>query len=98
MMQFDATNPYHRYMLHYESDHQLALPEIIAQGSIDAHAAAIIWLLIEHRASFIIAGPTDPTPGVGKTTTLNALLPFYPDATGFVYTLGMYEDFAFTNE
>jgi hypothetical protein len=98
MMYFDASNPYHRYRLHYESNHQLSLPELIARGSVDAHTAAIVWYLLEHRASYIIAGPTDPTPGVGKTTTLNALLPFYPAGTGLVYTLGMYEDFAFTKE
>jgi hypothetical protein len=97
-MLFDATNPYHRYMFHYESDDQLSLPEIIAKGSVDASTAAIIWHLIEHRASFMIAGPTDPTPGVGKTTTLNALLPFYPSETGLVYTLGMFEEFAFLEE
>ncbi len=97
-MYFDATNPYHRYRLHYESNHQLSVPELIARGSVDAHTAAILWYLLEHRASYIISGPTDPTPGVGKTTTMNALLPFYPAGTGLVYTLGMYEDFAFTNE
>ncbi len=98
MMYFDASNPYHRYRLHYESNHQLSVPELIARGSVDAHTAAIVWYLLEHRASYIIAGPTDPTPGVGKTTTLNALLPFYPAGTGLVYTLGMYEDFEFTKE
>jgi hypothetical protein len=97
-MQFDASNPYHRYRLHYESNHQLSLPELIARGSVDAPTAAVVWHLIEHRASYIIAGPTDPTPGVGKTTTLNALLPFYPTGTGLVYTLGMYEDFEFTKD
>src|SRR6185312_1302692 len=43
-------------------------------------------------------GPTDPTPGVGKTTTLNALLGFLPAGTTLVYTLGMYEDFEFKSE
>jgi hypothetical protein len=97
-MQFDATNPYHRYRLHYESDHQLSVPELIARGSVAAPTAGLLWHLLEHRASYIIAGPTDPTPGVGKTTTLNALLPFYPTDTAMVYTLGLYEDFAFMKE
>ncbi|MBA3824425.1 MAG: hypothetical protein H0X24_11090 [Ktedonobacterales bacterium] len=97
-MYFDASNPYHRYRLHYESDNQLSVPEIIAHGSVDAHTAATIWALLDKRASYIIAGPTDPTPGVGKTTTLNALLPFYPAGTGLVYTLGIYEDFAFRGD
>jgi hypothetical protein len=97
-MYFDASNPYHRYRLHYESDNQLSVPEIIAHGSVDAHTAAVLWVLLDKRASYIIAGPTDPTPGVGKTTTLNALLPLYPNGTGLVYTLGMYEDFAFRSD
>lgn len=96
-MQFDASNPYHRHMLHYESSQQLSVPELIAKGSVDAPTAAILWLMLERRASYLIAGPTDPTPGVGKTTTLNALLPFYPTGTGLVYTVGMYEDFSFLN-
>lgn len=97
-MYFDAANPYHRYMMHYESDQPLSLPEIIGVGSVDARTAAIVWQMLERRASVIVAGPTDPTPGVGKTTTLNALLPYYPEGTGLVYTVGMYEDFSFTNE
>lgn len=97
-MLFDASNPYHRHMLHYESSRQLSVPELIARGSLDARTGAIMWLLLERRASFIIAGPTDPTAGAGKTTTLNALLPFYPTGTGLVYTVGMYEDFSFLNE
>ncbi len=97
-MYFDAANPYHRHMMHYESDQQLSLPEIVAMGSVDAGTAAILWYLLEHRASVIVAGPTDPTPGVGKTTTLNSLLPFYPEGTGLVYTVGMYEDFGFLND
>jgi hypothetical protein len=98
MMYFDASNPYHRYMLHYESDEQLSLPEIIARKSVDVYTAAILWFMIEKHASFIIAGPTDPTPGVGKTTTLNALLPFYPEMTNFIYTIGMYESFGFVDD
>ena len=97
-MYFDAANPYHRRMMHYESDQQLSLPEIVGAGSVDSRTAAIIWQLLDRRASYIISGPTDPTPGVGKTTTLNALLPFYPSGTGLVYTMGMYEDFSFISD
>jgi hypothetical protein len=53
-------------------------------------------LLLEHGASLTIAGPTDPQPGIGKTTTLNALLQFLPEGTALAYMSGMYEDFAFT--
>ena len=70
--------------------------QIIALGSVDAETAGLIWLLLEHGASLTVAGPTDPQPGVGKTTTLNALLQFLPEGTALAYMSGMYEDFAFT--
>jgi hypothetical protein len=95
---FDPRIPYHRRMWHYESDRALSVAQLIALGSLDARTAALLWLLIERHRSLIVSGPTDPTPGVGKTTTLNALLGFLPAGTTLVYTLGMYEDFEFRNE
>lgn len=92
---FDARNPYERHMWHYESDRPLSVAQLIALGSLDARTAALLWMLIERHTSYIISGPTDPTPGVGKTTTLNAMLDFLPDGTSLVYTSGMYERFDF---
>jgi hypothetical protein len=63
---------------------------------VDAETVALIWLLLEHGASLTVAGPTDPQPGVGKTTTLNALLQFLPEGTALAYMSGMYENFSFT--
>ncbi len=51
---------------------------------------------MEHGASLTVAGPTDPQPGIGKTTTLNALLQFLPEGTALAYMSGMYETFSFT--
>src|SRR6266699_7301011 len=93
---FDPRDPYERYYWHYESRRPLSLTQIIALGSIDAESAAMIWLLLEHGASLTVAGPADPTAGVGKTTTLNALLQFLPEGTALAYMSGMYENFAFT--
>jgi hypothetical protein len=93
---FDPRDPYERYYWHYESRHQLSIAQIIALRSVDAETAALIWLLLEHGASLTVAGPTDPQPGVGKTTTLNALLQFLPEGTALAYMSGMYETFAFT--
>ncbi len=95
---FDPRIPYHRRQWHYESDRALSMAQLVALGSLDARTAALLWLLIERHQSLIVSGPTDPTPGVGKTTTLNALLGFLPTGTTLVYTLGMYEDFEFRNE
>jgi len=93
---FDPRDPYERYYWHYESRRQLSMAQIVALGSVDAETAALIWLLLESGVSLTVAGPTDPQPGVGKTTTLNALLQFLPEGTALVYMSGMYEKFAFT--
>ncbi|MGH2479367.1 MAG: hypothetical protein ACRDHW_06910, partial [Ktedonobacteraceae bacterium] len=93
---FDPRDPYERYWWHYDSRRPLSLAQIIALGSVDARTAALVWLLLEHGASLTVAGPTDPQPGIGKTTTLNALLQFLPEGTALAYMSGMYEDFAFT--
>jgi hypothetical protein len=95
---FDPRNAYHRRMWHYESGTPLSVAQLIALGSLDASTAALLWMLIEHHESLIVSGPTDPTPGVGKTTTLNALLGFLPGGSNLVYTVGMYEEFEFTSE
>lgn len=93
---FDPRDPRERLWWHYDSRRQLSMAQIIAAGSVDAQTVAMIWLLLEHGASLTVAGPTDPQPGIGKTTTLNALLQFLPDNTALAYMSGMYEDFAFT--
>ncbi len=92
---FDARNPYERHMWHYESDRPLSVAQLIALGSLDSYTAALLWMLIERHTSYVISGPTSPTPGVGKTTTLNAMLDFLPDGTSLVYTSGMFERFDF---
>jgi len=93
---FDPRDPYERFWWHYDSRRQLSMAQIIALGSVDAKTVALAWLMLEHGASLTVAGPTDPQPGIGKTTTLNALLQFVPEGTALAYMSGMYEDFAFT--
>jgi hypothetical protein len=85
-------------MWHYDSDRQLTVAQIMALGSLDARTAALLWMLIERHTSLIVSGPTDPTPGVGKTTTLNALLGFLPMGSTMAYTMGMFEDFDFVSQ
>src|SRR5437667_11322667 len=93
---FDPLDPYERYWWHYYSRRPLSTAQIIALDSVDAKTVAMVWLMLEHGASLTVAGPTDPQPGIGKTTTLNALLQFLPEGTALAYMSGMYEDFAFT--
>lgn len=95
---FDPRNPYHRRRWHYDSDQPLSVAQLIALGSLDARTAALLWVLVERHRSVIVSGPTDPMPGVGKTTTLNALLGFLPAGTTLVYTMGMYEGFDFEGQ
>ena len=93
---FDPRDPYERYWWHYDSRRQLSMAQIIALDSVDVKTVALVWLILEHGASLTVAGPTDPQPGIGKTTTLNALLQFLPEGTALAYMSGLYEDFAFT--
>ncbi len=93
---FDPRDPRERLWWHYDSRRPLSVAQIIALGSVDVYTAALAWLLLENGSSLTVAGPTDPQPGVGKTTTLNALLQFLPEGTALAYMSGMYEDFAFT--
>lgn len=93
---FDPRDPRERLWWHYDSRRPLSVAQIIAMGSVDARTAAFTWLLLERGASLTVAGPTDPQPGIGKTTTLNALLQFLPENTALAYMSGMYENFAFT--
>src|SRR5437868_11389610 len=93
---FDPRDPMERFYWHYDSRRQRSMGQIIAMGSVDVEAVALIWLLLEHGVSLTVAGQTDPQPGIGKTTTLNALLQFLPEGTALAYMSGMYENFAFT--
>ncbi|MGB8347242.1 MAG: hypothetical protein WCD86_20315 [Ktedonobacteraceae bacterium] len=94
---FDPRDPYDRYYWHYESRRPLSVAQIVALGSVDVQSAALAWALLEQRVSLTVAGPTDPQAGIGKTTTLNALLQFLPEGTALAYMSGMYETFAFTH-
>ena len=93
---FDPRDPYERCYWHYDSRRPLSIARLIGVGSVDAQTASLVWLLLDRGSSFTIAGPTDPKPGVGKTTVLNALLQLLPGEATLAYTSGIYEDFAFT--
>ncbi len=73
----------------------LSVVQLIERGNFDARVAALLWLLIERRASIIVAA--DP-PGAGKTTTLTALADFLPPDVGRLYLRGWNETFAFLGE
>jgi hypothetical protein len=64
--------------------------DVVRFGTIDFKLAGLLWLLMEHRASAIVAaGPV----WAGKTTMLHALLDFLPPDIEQVSLGGYVEDF-----
>ncbi len=54
------------------SETPLAITQLIAWGTMDARLAAYLWLCLENGMSVFVSGET----ASGKTTSLNAMLPF----------------------
>jgi energy-coupling factor transporter ATP-binding protein EcfA2 len=66
--------------------------DLVRDGILTAESAALLWVLLERRASLVVAaGPS----GAGKTTLLTALLDFLPAETRRIYVRGCYEPFDF---
>ena len=59
-----------------------SIPQLIKWGSIDADLASYLWLLLENQMSIFFSGET----ASGKTTMLNAALPFI-DRKAKMYTV-----------
>jgi energy-coupling factor transporter ATP-binding protein EcfA2 len=70
----------------------LSVLEIVLSGTLDLRLASLLWLMMERRASVLVAaGPSQ----AGKSTTLNVLLDFLPPEIKQIYLQGYYEDFSF---
>jgi hypothetical protein len=68
-----------------------SVAQLIADGTLDAELAAIVWLLVEGHVPLVVgAGPRL----VGKSTLLRALLDFLPPDIGTREIQGRREDFA----
>ena len=48
--------------------------DLVERGSLSTELVALFWLLYEHHGVVLFSGPT----GVGKTTLMNAHMPFVP--------------------
>jgi type IV secretory pathway ATPase VirB11/archaellum biosynthesis ATPase len=48
--------------------------DLVERGAISTELVALLWMLYEHRGVVLFSGPT----GVGKTTLMNAHMPFVP--------------------
>jgi len=56
------------------SETPISITQLIKWGTIGSNVAAYLWLCIQYGRSFFICGGT----ACGKTTTMNALIPFIP--------------------
>ncbi len=70
----------------------MSIPELIRAGDLDTRVAALLWALMDRRASVIIAAMPRLA---GKTTLLTAMLDFLPEDTDRIYLRGTWEDFDF---
>ena len=52
----------------------ISITQLIKWGTIGSNVAAYLWLCLQYGRSFFICGGT----ACGKTTTMNALIPFIP--------------------
>ena len=72
-----------------------SLLEMVRNNTMDLALASTLWLLVERKASFIVAaGPQL----AGKTTVLMALMDLAPPEHRKVRMLGVAEDFGFVSE
>jgi hypothetical protein len=71
-------------------DEDFSILDVVEHGTLDYKLAGLLWLLMEHRASLIVAaGPV----WAGKTTLLHSLLDFLRPEIEQVTLRGYYEDF-----
>ena len=66
--------------------------DLIDNGTLDVRTAALLWLLVEHKTSFISAAVPQLA---GKTATATALMDFMPPKYEGVLSKGRDEDFSF---
>ena len=71
---------------------RLSIVDLVNNGTLTAELAAMLWLLVEAKASILAAaGPQF----AGKTTVLTAVLDLAPPRYTFLQTRGRDEDFSF---
>ncbi len=75
-----------------ETEDGLSILDLVNSGTVDCKLAGLLWVLMEHRASILVAsGPSY----AGKTTLLHAILDFLPPELQQIYLQGYFEDFQF---
>lgn len=71
---------------------RLSVLGLVKNETLDLDTAALLWLLVEHKCSVIVAAVPQLA---GKTTLLSAVMDLAPPRYSLVYTRGRSEDFAF---
>jgi hypothetical protein len=89
----DYEEPFGWWGWHWQPPQPLSVIQLIEAQSFDTSLMALLWLLLNRRASIIVGA--EP-PMAGKTTTLTALTDFLPPPTRKLYMRGLYETFEFT--
>lgn len=75
-----------------EGEKRLSVLDLVNSGTLDLRLASLLWVIMEHRASVLVAaGPSF----AGKTTTLNVLLDFLRPEVKEVRLSGYDEEFGF---
>jgi hypothetical protein len=73
-----------------KADDTLSILDILKWEEFDVKLAGLLWLMMEHRASLVVAsGPS----WAGKSTLFHALLDFLPPQISQVTLMGYAEDF-----
>ena len=67
------------------AEETISITQLIQWGTISSQLAAYIWICLEYGMSVLVSGET----ASGKTTTLNAILPFI-DHNVKIYSQGRY--------
>lgn len=71
----------------------LSILDLVNSGTVDCKLAGLLWILMEGRASALVAsGPSY----AGKSTLMHALLDFLPPGLQRIPLKGYFEDFQFT--
>jgi hypothetical protein len=88
---------YPRWWANQQVDNEvegLSVLNLVGSGTLDCKLAGLLWILMEHRSSVLVAsGPA----WAGKTTLLNVLLDFLPPDLQRITLQGYFEDFRFLN-
>lgn len=75
----------------FKNSEQLSVLDVIKSGTIDYKLAGLLWLVMEHRASVIVAARPS---WAGKTTLFHTMLDFLRPEIEHVTLQGFDEDFS----